>query len=299
MHTTINSCPVCSETQFDEYLICKDYSVSQENFNIVKCKACGFLMTNPRPPADKIGEYYQATDYISHTNKSNNLINTIYKVARNFTLSQKTKLIGKLHNPGNILDYGCGTGHFLTAAKAKGWEVSGIEPDDGARAIAEEQLGSGIVNALSKLPEEKRFDIITLWHVLEHVIDLNETIDQLKSILNPGGAMIVAVPNHTAKDATIYQNDWAAYDVPRHLYHFDQDSMAKLMKKHQLKIKEVLPMKLDAYYVSLLSEKYQARTDKRGIISQYKNAVFNGIASNKNAAQNNKNYSSLTYVIQP
>lgn len=289
----LNNCPVCQSQMFEEYLTVKDYTVSQEQFKIVTCKNCGFRFTNPRPDVNEIGEYYKAESYISHTNTSKGLISKVYQEVRKFTLKSKLNLINKLSpQKGKLLDVGCGTGMFLNIAKENGWQVNGIEPDTGARAIAEEINQIKIKEEVLNSFQNETFEVITLWHVLEHIHELNATIDWVKERLSKNGSLIIAVPNHESKDAEIYQEQWAAYDVPRHLYHFSQKTIKELFTKHGFELKESLPMKFDSFYVSMLSTKYQ--TDK----INYLKAFVDGVKSNLSAESNNQNYSSLIYVFK-
>lgn len=289
----INNCPVCQSQTYEDYLNVKDYTVSQEQFKIVTCQKCGFKFTNPRPEENAIGEYYKAESYISHTNTSKGLISKIYQKVRKFTLKGKTKLINRLNpNKGKLLDVGCGTGMFLNVAREDGWIVNGIEPDAGARKIAEQTNHIKIKSEILISFQNETFDIITMWHVLEHVHQLNNTIEWLKERLTKDGKLIIAVPNHESKDAEIYKEKWAAYDVPRHLYHFSQNSIKELFAKHGFELKETLPMKFDSFYVSMLSSKYQ-----NGKIN-YVKAFVDGLKSNISAAKNNQNYSSLIYVFK-
>ncbi len=290
MFEKVVNCPVCSSTNFKNHIICKDHMITQESFSIVKCIDCNFLFTNPRPDTEHIGNYYKSDQYISHTDKSNNLINSVYKLARIYTLNKKVKLISSLANDKNILDFGCGTGDFLNACKSNSWKIHGFEPDKDASIIASKKTGIEILNTISQLDDLKNISIITLWHVLEHISDLNNTIQKLLGTLSENGKILIAVPNHESLDAMKYKEHWAAYDVPRHLYHFSQESMTLLMEKHSLKIKQILPMKLDSYYVSLLSEKYISGH------SNIMNSIINGWKSNIYAKNNNKNYSSLIYI---
>ncbi|UXX80427.1 class I SAM-dependent methyltransferase [Reichenbachiella carrageenanivorans] len=258
----------------------------------MKCSNCGLLLTSPRPNKSSIGSYYQSEDYISHTNQANNLINKVYKLARNYTLRKKFKLINRLAPKKSILDYGCGTGHLLNYVQQhKDWKTIGVEPDEMARTIAIRDHHLNVVGSLEDLPE-KKFGVITLWHVLEHVHDLNETIQSLRKHLSKKGRLVIAVPNHESLDQQIYKQYWAAYDVPRHLYHFNQLTIKELMKYNQFKLEEVLPMTLDAYYVSMLSEKH-----KFGKINYIK-SIINGWKSNTWAKNNNNNYSSLIYIFK-
>ena len=288
----IDSCPVCGKPEFRNKLVVEDKTVSHESFAIVQCASCGFQFTNPRPGAAEIGKYYESDAYVSHNSAAAGLVNQAYKVARFFTMRRKVSLLNKLApRRGKLLDYGCGTGHFLAAAKAAGWQVSGLEPNARARAEASQRLGQAVgLTGLDQL-QPGTFDAVTLWHVLEHVHSLNETLAQLVALLKPDGVLLIAVPNVESLDAQHYRELWAAYDVPRHLYHFAPKTMAQLLKKHKLTIRQTLPMPLDAYYVSLLSEKHRAER-AGGLLTVLKA----GYASNQYAAQHEGQYSSLLYV---
>jgi 2-polyprenyl-3-methyl-5-hydroxy-6-metoxy-1,4-benzoquinol methylase len=296
MYENLTECPVCGSENYKNHLIVQDYSISQESFSIVKCDTCSFQFTNPRPPASDIGKYYASDEYISHTNKGNNPINLAYKMARTFALRSKVNLINTItkNKKGRLLDYGCGTGHFLHAITKNGWKTVGLEPDKDARNLARQQTpNSKIYKSLYNIEtSEKKFNIITLWHVLEHIHDLNDTLQTLKSRLKQKGKLVVAVPNISSLDAQLYKQHWAAYDVPRHLYHFNQEAMKTLMLKHGMKVKKTYPMPLDAYYISMLSEKY--KTGK----ANYFKAFQNGYKSNQFAKQNKTNYSSIIYEIK-
>jgi len=292
MYEKIEHCPSCNSQDFKNHIICDDYSVSKESFAIMKCTNCDFLVTSPRPDKEFIGTYYQSEDYISHTNQANSLINWVYKIARSYTLRNKFKLINRLATKKSILDYGCGTGHLLNYFQnKKSWETIGVEPDEMARTIAISDHDLNVVDSLQDLPE-KKFGVITLWHVLEHVHDLNETIQALRSHLSNQGKLIIAVPNPESLDQKIYKQHWAAYDVPRHLYHFTQSTIEDLMKYNKFVLEETRPMKLDAYYVSMLSEKHKFGK------TNYLKSIINGCKSNTWARKNKNNYSSLIYIFK-
>lgn len=290
---TLDKCPVCGFNEFEPFLVCKDYTVSKQDFSIVSCKACGFKFTNPRPADNQIGAYYKSEDYISHTNTKKGLVNKLYHMVRNITLKNKLKLVSSYVSRGTILDYGCGTGMFLGYCKSQGWETYGMEPDDEARKLAIEQglsLFADKQTIDSHLPN-KQFDAITLWHVLEHVTDLPETLSFFKKRLNPNGVLIIAVPNHASYDANYYKEHWAAYDVPRHIYHFDLNSVSKLLSSYGFTLQKSLPMKYDSFYVSMLSEKY--KTGSANLIK----AFWIGLMSNLKAKDMN-HYSSTIYVFK-
>lgn len=291
---TLSHCPICSGSKFKHFIFCKDHTVSHETFEIVQCEECGFKFTNPRPDEESIGRYYQSSDYISHSNTSKGIINFLYKIARKFTVSKKVNLVKSVSPDGKtILDYGCGTGEFLLAAKKAGWIVKGIEPSPEARnfAISNYLLEVFAPSEINLLPE-KSFDVITLWHVLEHVHKLNQAIEIFKKLLNQNGKLIIAVPNSTASESITYKQNWAAYDLPRHLYHFSSDSITHLFKKHQMELIKTLSMPLDAFYVSMLSEKYRKSTF--GFVKGF----FNGAITNLNSLSDKNNSSSLIFILQ-
>lgn len=286
----LHECPLCQATDIRPFISSKDYSVTGESFNIDQCHQCQFLFTNPRPDEKSIGRYYKSDQYISHSNKGNTIINVLYKIVRNYTLRQKLQLINSISTEkGKILDYGCGTGYFLKTCKSGGWDSYGIEPDDSARKLALENTGSNVFPDLKAL-NENVFSVITLWHVLEHVHCLQDIFKQLVSLLKNNGKMIIAVPNHESFDAGKYKEYWAAYDLPRHLYHFDKKTMHKFADQHGLSVATILPMKFDSFYVSLLSEKYKNK--KLKLID----SLTTGYKSN-NYAKKGNNYSSLIYIL--
>lgn len=288
----LSACPVCQEKNFNPYLACEDHTVSHETFHLQKCQRCGFVVTNPRPTEAELPKYYLSEAYISHSDKSLSLIDQVYKLSRTFTLKWKYALIHKhcVTKPSSVLDYGCGTGAFLQKCKNHQLKISGVEPSPVARAQAMERTSGDIVSSIDEVTG--RFDAITLWHVLEHVSNLHETITSLKKHLHENGTMFIAVPNLHSKDAHRYKQYWAGYDVPRHLWHFSRNTMEMLLTRHHLKLTNVVPMRLDAYYVSLLSEKY---INGNNSISGMAQAALQGLSSNRSAKKNGE-YSSLIYI---
>jgi 2-polyprenyl-3-methyl-5-hydroxy-6-metoxy-1,4-benzoquinol methylase len=273
-------------------LSAKDYFLTGERFDIVKCSACGFRFTNPRPRADELGKYYESAEYISHSDTRTGLFATVYQQVRKYTLGRKLALISRFQPKGEILDIGCATGQFLHYMEEHGWMTTGIEPDEKTRSRAISEYG------LKVLPEDQlnglakdSFDVITMWHVLEHVSDLNGRMQQLLKLLKPEGTLIIAVPNCEALDAKEYGAFWAGYDLPRHLYHFTKPDMELLAGKTGFKLVEILPMKFDAFYVSLLSEKY--RSGKMRWLPAFRN----GLRSNLLSGRKN-GHSSLIYVMK-
>ena len=275
------------------FLKVKDHSVSGEEFQLIENKTYGFLETSPQPEAKQLLEYYKTEDYISHTDSKRNLFEKAYHFVRSISLKKKLKLINSFKPlEKNLLDIGCGTGDFLQVAQQNNWNVSGIEPNEQARQIANQKTSYSVFDSeqLSKFKNHS-FDVITLWHVLEHLSNLEEQVSTLKTLLKEKGTLIVAVPNHKSYDAEHYKNFWAAYDVPRHLWHFNQDSISKLFATQNMQVVKTKPMKFDAYYVSLLSEKY-----KSGSMNLFK-AFWIGLRSNMKAKRSGE-YSSLIYIIK-
>jgi 2-polyprenyl-3-methyl-5-hydroxy-6-metoxy-1,4-benzoquinol methylase len=287
-------CPACGSPLIQAVFSAVDHTVSGESFSIWQCNNCSLRFTQDVPDARSIGRYYKSENYISHTNTSKGLINRIYQSVRKKTLKQKAMLVQHftLLEKGALLDMGSGVGAFVHEMKMRGWNVTGLEPDPDARDTAKKSFGCELLDAAKfyDLPPAS-FDAITLWHVLEHVHPLHEYIEQLKKLLKPFGRIIIAVPNYTSYDAKKYRENWAAYDVPRHLYHFSPLSMQMLLKKHGLQLLEELPMRYDSYYISLLSSKY-----KNGR-SNWPAAVWMGLRSNRKAAKDVSRSSSVIYVI--
>ena len=271
------------------FLKVKDYSVSQETFELLYDEDLDMLITYPQPSLDKLPSYYESVDYISHTDGNKSLFEKMYQFVKSIALKNKLKLINSQSPKGRILDIGAGVGDFLSVCKNDGWQTIGIEPSDKAKNIAKSK-GVSFVENLSEL-ENHSFDIITMWHVLEHVPNLEEQITELKRLITPNGTIIIAVPNFKSFDAKHYGQFWAAFDVPIHLWHFSKTAIQKLFAKEKLELIKVLPMKFDSFYVSLLSEKY--KTGKMNFIK----AFFIGLKSNLKATRNSE-YSSHIYVIK-
>lgn len=288
MYEKLEECPLCQFSSHANYLIVDDHSISKESFALVQCNKCAFLYTNPRPTQEFMDKYYDSAQYISHSNKGRSIVNFVYKLARLYTIRWKENIVNKYQSKGSILDYGCGTGNFLKHMQTKGWSTKGVEPNALARQQAVRK-GITVTDSIDNTSKDK-VDIITAWHVMEHVHDLIDTIRILRKKLNPGGHLILALPNCASFDAQHYHQYWAGYDVPRHLYHFTPATVNKLSSRTKFKLTETIGMPLDAFYVSILSEKY--KNSSNALIK----GLLTGFKSNRQARKDG-NYSSLIYVL--
>jgi 2-polyprenyl-3-methyl-5-hydroxy-6-metoxy-1,4-benzoquinol methylase len=275
------------------HLKLKDYLVSGDSFELIYDASRELLYTHPKPEESKLSGYYPDTNYISHTNQKKSIFDFFYHVVRYVSVQRKLRLL-KLYQPkqGALLDVGAGTGFFLRAAKKRGWTVTGIEPNLSAREIANSKAPNTVFDnsRLSRLTANS-FDVITLWHVLEHLPNLDDDIKVIQKLLKPNGRIVVAVPNFKSFDAEYFKTFWAAYDVPRHLWHFSQPSISKVFSQVQMKLESSHPLVMDAYYVSLLSNKL--KTGSLRIL----NSLWIGLLSNLKALKSGE-YSSLIYVLK-
>jgi 2-polyprenyl-3-methyl-5-hydroxy-6-metoxy-1,4-benzoquinol methylase len=272
------------------YRTIKDYSVSKEEFTLYHDEAIDLVFTFPQPKEDQLATYYESEDYISHTDGSRSLFEKAYQFVKQIALKNKLKCINELHPAkGILLDIGAGTGDFLAVAKQNGWQTIGIEPNDKAKKIAQNK-GVELIQATNLL-DDHSIDVITMWHVLEHVPNVENQIKELKRLLKPNGSIIIAVPNFNSYDAKYYDSYWAAFDVPRHLWHFSKKAIKSLFERENFHLEKTIPMLFDAFYVALLSEKY--KTGKMNFIK----ATFIGIKSNLKANANGE-YSSLIYILK-
>lgn len=292
----LEKCPVCQNTEIKELFTCKDYVASGEHFTIVACKNCSLQFTSPRPTEEEIGKYYQSNNYISHAGSDKSELGVTYKIydwVRNYSIGSKLKLIKKFHTNGNLLDLGCGLGYFLDGVKKDNtFEGTGADISTDAIEYVDKTFGIKVLEE-AKLAEisDAHFDIITQWHVMEHVHRLDERMKLLKRILKEDGTMFIAVPISNSFDSSYYKQYWDGYDVPRHLYHFTAKSMQILMEKHRFKIIQQKSMPFDAPYISMRSEYHQKNKFgfiKGGVIGTISNIIswFTG------------NYSSILFVIK-
>ena len=283
-------CSICEGSAIKKHLVGQDHNATREFFSIVECETCGYRFTSPRPKEKFIGKYYQSKNYISHNATKKGLINKIYHIVRKYQFYKKNQLIEKYSKTDGkkILDVGCGTGDFLSYMRHKKWEIDGIEKDEGAKKIAIEKNNIKISSNLLSLKGKNMFDVVTMWHVLEHVYDIQAYIENIYKILKEGGVIIIAVPNCNSYDAQKYKENWVAYDLPIHVSHFRRADIKNIANKNNLKLKHIEPMFFDAYYISMLSSKKKGENLIKGI--------WNGFRSNIKAKKE-KEHSSLMYFL--
>lgn len=286
MAVQITKCNYCECDDLTSILKVTDNSVSKESFELLECFCCGLIHTNPQPEKNEIGRYYQSDAYVSHTDTKKGFINSLYHLARKWTLIKKNNLIKRYHVKTSLLDIGCGTGYFAEFMKKEGFDVDVMEPDPDAAKQAQQKLAKRPFSSLEEITG--KYKVITMWHVFEHVHDINVTFDTLDKLMAKDGILVIAVPNPESPDAQLYKANWAAYDVPRHLYHYKKNVIKQIANRYEMKVNKIEPMKLDSFYISMLSEKYLG-----GSILK---AFWNGLVSNIKAGNNNT--SSLVYIIE-
>ena len=278
--TTINykECPLCGSSAIKKRFTCKDWFATGERFEIYECTDCGFAFTQGFPDEKEIGRYYESPTYISHSNTNKGLMNKVYHLVRKIMLCNKTSLVERLTllKNGRLLDYGAGTGYFARAMEKRGWNVTAIEKSRNARELARKEFGFEMhpVEALSKI-KDKELDVVTLWHVMEHIQDLGKMWDELHRMLDDTGIAIIAVPNSKSHDALHYKENWAAYDVPRHLWHFTPGTIMRWGEKHGFILERQYTMPFDGFYISMLSERYKGSSMSmaRGLWNGFKGWV--------------------------
>lgn len=271
-----SNCPICDSTEIVEVQKIKDHSHTGEVFPVVKCLSCDFHFTQDIPDAESIAPYYKSENYVSHSDTQKGLFFKLYHLVRNHMLKKKKALTIRTSGTakGNLLDIGTGTGYFPDIMQQSGWNAEGIEQDADTRNYASTKFGFKIYDTEKLFSlQENNYNAITMWHVLEHVHELNTYVSQIHKLLKKEGIFIVAVPNHTSVDAQYYKENWAAWDIPIHLWHFHPATMKQLMKKHHFKIKEMQPMPFDAVYVSMLSEQYKSGKKSAGLLKGLKFAL--------------------------
>lgn len=287
-------CPLCSSDKISLNLKCIDHFLSKEEFGLWKCSECGFIFTREHPSESNMGRYYESDDYISHDDNAKGLMSYIYFLVRRIMLSRKRRIIEKAcnHNKGRLLDIGCGTGHFAATMKNAGWEVTGIEPNTKARDYCTRKFNIAVIEPekISDL-DSTVYDCITMWHVLEHFHDPFTYAREISRMLKPGGVCIAALPNSYSFDASYYKRYWAAYDVPRHLWHFTPDTFKVFANKTDYQINQIRTLPFDVFYISILSEK------NKGTLMPFLTGTIMGLWFTIKSIFNRKRSSSLIYLL--
>jgi 2-polyprenyl-3-methyl-5-hydroxy-6-metoxy-1,4-benzoquinol methylase len=257
---THDKCPLCKSSAIKKRFACVDEFATGEQFDIFECTACGFAFTQNVPDEKEIDRYYESPTYISHSNTSKGFVNRVYHIVRRIMLQKKARKVEMLTGlkNGRLLDYGAGTGHFARLMETRGWSVTAIEKNGKARELALKEFGFEMrpVEALSTI-KDKELDVVTMWHVMEHIQEPDRMWDELRRILGDKGIAIIAVPNSASYDALKYKEHWAAYDVPRHLWHFTPSTIAQWGEKHGFVLDGQYTMPFDGFYISMLSEQYK------------------------------------------
>lgn len=288
-----NKCPWCGSNKAQINLWLKDEFLTKKDFHICECLNCGLLYTMPRPSKEKIGAYYKSDEYYSHQENKKGFVPRLYEAIKKINLKHKFRLASRDLPVGKLLDIGCGVGDFLHVAENRGWECTGVEPSEEAREIARQRIKGDLLYSedLEQLPDQS-FDLITMWHVLEHVDDLKWQVAQLQRLIKPNGRIVIAVPNYRSYDGRFYNAYWAAYDVPRHLNHFNRTVLTKIFKTSGLSLVCMDKLVWDAYYISFMSEQYKHH------FMPLVRGVFRGLVSNAKARRSGE-WSSLVYVFRP
>jgi SAM-dependent methyltransferase len=289
-----NHCPLCFSKRISLHLECTDHLLSGEEFELFRCQECGFIFTREYPDEKSIAAYYESDDYISHDDEAKGSLNRVYLLARDIMLNRKRRIVENVTGlkKGKILDIGCGTGYFAGTMKKAGWDVTGVEPNRKARDFGSKRFALNIISPdhLSDL-QEKSFNSVTLWHVMEHLHDLSKYSDEIDRLLKPGGICITALPNSNSYDAKYYGRFWAAYDPPRHLWHFNPSTVSLFWEKKGYKIAYMKNLPLDVFYISILSEK-----NKGSFVPFIKGLMMGGIFALESALDKNRS-SSLIYFL--
>jgi len=289
-----NECIICGSTQLEKLFDSKDFFLTKENYSLIKCRDCSLILTTPYPDESNAAAYYESQNYFSHQDRKEGTIAKIYNLVKILNVKKKYQVATKNLTVGKVFDIGCGTGDFLSYSKKHAWEIFGLEPNNDARKLAEEKLQTQLLKSIEQAElKSEEIQLITLWHVLEHIYKPEELMRFIDKVLDKNGRLVVALPNYESYDAVYYRKYWAAFDLPRHLFHFNKKSIVQLMNKHGLVLKKIVPMRWDAYYVSILSEKYKNPES----ISFFVKGLYKGFISNFKAKRT-MNYSSLIYIFE-
>lgn len=293
-HETQGICPLCRSSSIGKVLSVEDYRIAKEQFYIFECNVCSMRFTTPVPNEVEIQKYYDAESYISHSEKADTLFDKIYKIVQKITLNSKRRIVKKYSsvNNGSILDFGCGTGDFLNKMKFANWQVEGVDINESARQLAQNKIGKTIIKPKDFLENDNKYDVITMWHSVEHLHNLLDYVSKIINSLSENGVLLIAVPNYKSFDAEFYNERWAAYDAPRHLYHFSFQAMQKLVDLFNMNIVHYQQLPFDPFYISLMSE---TNVKSKGSIIR---ALWIGLRSFVKGTFNPKKGSSILYVMK-
>jgi 2-polyprenyl-3-methyl-5-hydroxy-6-metoxy-1,4-benzoquinol methylase len=295
-HLETPDCLICNSTEKKPFYQVSNRFNQKESFDLVKCPNCNFVYLSPRPTADAIGVYYEVEEYQPHQANARNAADVLYQRVRIWNNRYKRKTIEKYKKNGNILDYGCGTGEFLLEMNVSGWKTYGYEPLTKAANIARNH-GLNILKSLQNY--QGGADIITLWHVLEHIHDARGIIKTLQQIMAPEAYLIIAVPNYQSFDAKIFKQNWVAFDAPRHLYHFTPETMTLFLESMNFQIVSYKTLYFDPWYNSLLSAKIEAKNKKfKLLIQSLSKSLIAATIANLQSFFIKKRSSSLIYIAQ-
>lgn len=284
-------CTICGNLGFEIKFELKDYFFTNEDFVIIQCKSCGFMITDGITDYKDLGKYYNTSKYLSHEKKEKSIVSLVYNLVKRYSISRKFLLISKESNGKKILEIGCGTGDLLAAFKDKKWDTIGVEPSDSASSYAKEKHGLKIYDKASEV-KETDFDVVMLWHVLEHIENLQDIISLIKTKVKKSGRIIIALPNPDSYDAKYYKKYWAGWDVPRHLFHFKQTNIKQLLQANGIEIYKSAPLIFDSYFISMLSEEHKGTTSS--LVKLFK-TLYIGLKSNLSAMNTNE-FSSMIYI---
>jgi SAM-dependent methyltransferase/predicted nucleic-acid-binding Zn-ribbon protein len=288
----LKNCPRCGSSEFKQALEAIDHTVSRGRFTLTDCQQCGFRTTNPRPRPSDLGSYYESEDYISHSNVRRTLQDRLYQMARNWALKRKYALVNAYAPGGRVLDIGCGTGEFLHHMMSRGYTVQGIEPSLRAREQAIANFSIDVAPSLDRVPAQEQFQLVTMWHVLEHMADPRATFKRLFALLADRGILVIAVPDRESWDASHFGSDWAAWDVPRHLMHFRRSDVLTMLHEHGFEPLATKRMPLDAFYIAMLS----TRNKGAGTVAALFMGILLGTVSNMVSMLTNRPTSSSLFI---
>lgn len=227
------SCNLCGSSDNEKYYQVRDYNYGMPGvFTIVQCRRCGLVYLNPRPTQGEISSFYPESRY--HPFKA---IHGAGATIPGSTHWKRALWLTRRTQVGTVLDVGCGSGLFLLAMGALGWNCVGVEPNETAAQHAREVAGlevlAGDVFAINQVAT---YDVITLWDVLEHVHSPLDVLVHCNRLLNSDGVIALHAPNWASIERRLFGERWTALDSPRHLYHFSPGTIKQLLKRSGFRV---------------------------------------------------------------